>query len=96
MNVVITGASKGLGKSIAVKFASAGHNLVLISRNPRTLSDTAGELQLAHPAITITYKTFDLSNKQEAEAAGKWILSLEQPIDILVNNAGAVYTGLGV
>ena len=93
MNVVITGASKGLGKSIAVKFASAGHNLVLISRNPRTLSDTVGELQSAHPAVNIRYKTFDLSNKKDAEAAGTWILSLEQPIDILVNNAGQFIPG---
>jgi short-subunit dehydrogenase len=42
MNVVITGASKGLGKSIAMKFASAGHNLVLVSRNIRPFSNSCG------------------------------------------------------
>jgi short-subunit dehydrogenase len=93
MNVVITGASKGLGKSIAIKFASAGHNLVLISRNNQTLSTTANELQAAHPGIKVNYKPFDLSTKAQAQAAGQWILSLEEPIDVLVNNAGQFIPG---
>ena len=93
MNVVITGASKGLGKSIALKFASAGHDLVLISRNNQTLSNTADELQAANPGIKVSYKSFDLSTKPQAQAAAQWVLSLERPVDVLVNNAGQFIPG---
>jgi short-subunit dehydrogenase len=93
MNVVITGASKGLGKSIAMKFASAGHNLVLLSRNIEALSTTAEEILDAYPGIEVSYKSFDLSIKENAIAAGKWILFLGKPIDILVNNAGQFVPG---
>jgi short-subunit dehydrogenase len=93
MNVVITGASKGLGKSIAMKFGSAGHNLVLISRSRQLLSGTAGEIQHANPSIQVEHNTFDLSNKLDTIDAAKWILSLHKPVDILVNNAGQFIPG---
>jgi short-subunit dehydrogenase len=93
MNVVITGASKGLGKSIAIKFGTAGHNLVLISRSRESLSRTAEELQGANPGSQVDHNAFDLSNKQETIAAAQWILSLNKPVDILVNNAGQFIPG---
>lgn len=93
MNVVITGASKGLGKSIAMKFGNAGHDLVLLSRNGQVLSGTAEEIQQANPAIEAHHHPFDLSSKLEAIAAAEWILSLNKPIDILVNNAGQFIPG---
>ncbi len=45
MNVVITGASKGIGKAIAKIFAANGHNLFLCSRNEVALYKTMEELQ---------------------------------------------------
>ena len=45
MNVIITGASKGLGKAIAEKFAAVNHHLFLCARNKDLLSSTKQELE---------------------------------------------------
>ena len=88
MNVVITGASRGLGKAIAHLFAQNGHDLVLTSRNEVALYNAVQEIMTVYPAITVKARAFDLSIKEEAQAFGKWILSLQLPVDVLVNNAG--------
>ncbi len=88
MNVVITGASRGLGKAIAHLFAQNGHNLILTSRSEVALYNAVQEIMTAYPDITVKAKPFDLSIKDQAQAFGKWILGLQVPIDVLVNNAG--------
>ncbi|MCS3801874.1 SDR family oxidoreductase [Niastella sp. OAS944] len=88
MNVVITGASRGLGKAIAHVFAQNGHNLILTSRNDVALYNAMQEFMTAYPNISVKAKAFDLSIKQEAQAFGKWVLDLQVSINVLVNNAG--------
>ena len=87
MNVIITGASKGIGKAIAEIFAANGHTLFLCSRGELTLYKTVEEMMTKFPEATIKAKPFDLSKKEEAIAFGNWCLSFAVP-DILVNNAG--------
>jgi len=93
MNIVITGASKGFGKSFAEKFASNGHHLYLCSRNEVNLYKTMEELTTKFPAVTIKAKPFDLSQKQGAKDFGNWILSLGIKVDVLINNAGQFIPG---
>ena len=88
MNVIITGASRGIGKATAEIFAANGHNLYLCSRNEKALYKTMEELVTKYPTITIKAKPFDLSKKENAIALGKWILGLNISIDVLFNNAG--------
>ncbi|HEX6426545.1 MAG TPA: SDR family oxidoreductase [Niastella sp.] len=88
MNVVITGASRGLGKAIAHLFAQNGHDLILTSRNEVALYNAVQEIMTLYPDITVKARSFDLSVKDQAQAFGKWILGLQVPIDVLVNNAG--------
>ena len=92
MNVIVTGASKGIGKAIAEIFAANGHNLFLCSRGELALYKTVEELMTKYPAVTIKAKPFDLSKKEEAIAFGNWCLSVAVP-DILVNNAGLFEPG---
>jgi len=92
MNVIITGASKGIGKAIAEVFAANGHDLFLCSRGEVALYKTVEELMTRFPAVTIKAKPFDLSKKEEAIAFGNWCLSFAVP-DILVNNAGLFEPG---
>jgi short-subunit dehydrogenase len=92
MNVIITGASKGIGKAIAEIFATNGHTLFLCSRGEVQLYKTMDELQTKYPAATIKAKSFDLSNKEEAKAFGVWCLGFGVP-DIVINNAGAFEPG---
>lgn len=91
MNVVITGASKGIGKAIAGIFAANGHQLFLCSRNEVALYKTMEELQTQYPSVSIKAKAFDLS--KQAKAFGAWILEQGIETDILINNAGAFEPG---
>lgn len=93
MNVVITGASKGFGKSLAVLFASKGYNVYICSRNGKQLYNTLEELICRFPDVTVKARPSDLSKKEEAEAFGKWLLDLNIKIDILINNAGSFVPG---
>ena len=92
MNIVITGASKGIGKAIAEIFAANGHNLFLCSRGEAALYKTMEELMTKYPSVTIKAKPFDLSKKEEAITFGNWCLLFAVP-DIVVNNAGLFEPG---
>jgi short-subunit dehydrogenase len=91
MNVVITGASKGIGKAIATVFAANGHHLFLCSRSEVALYKTMEELQTQYPQVTIKAKAFDLS--KNAKEFGVWCLGFGVDIDIVVNNAGLFEPG---
>ncbi|MFN5334021.1 MAG: SDR family NAD(P)-dependent oxidoreductase [Bacteroidota bacterium] len=45
MNIVITGASRGMGKAVAAAFAAAGHQMYLFSRNENNLHTTKADLK---------------------------------------------------
>ena len=91
MNVIITGASKGIGKAIARIYAAEGHTLLLCARNQKELAETAEELKKEYGHIVHIYPA-DLSNKETAISFGKWCLSLCVP-DVLINNAGRFIPG---
>jgi short-subunit dehydrogenase len=93
MNVVITGASRGLGRAIAEAFAVQGHSLLLCSREPQALEQAAATLRENHPDISVTSAPFDLSLAEGAKAFGTWVLETGRPVDVLVNNAGRFIMG---
>ena len=66
MNVIITGASKGIGKSVSEIYAANGYNLFLCSRGEASLYKAMEDLLNKFPAITIKAKPFDLSVKEQA------------------------------
>jgi short-subunit dehydrogenase len=88
MNVIITGASKGFGKSIAEIFAAHGHNVFICARNADKLYAVQRELQSQYPGAGVEAMPCDLSLPEGARAFGKWFLSFNIPPDVLVNNAG--------
>jgi short-subunit dehydrogenase len=85
-NVLITGASGGIGYELAKLFARDHHNLVLVARSAEKLSQVAAELQ-AH-GITVKAIVLDLA----LPVAPKFLYDQLQreniAIDILINNAG--------
>jgi short-subunit dehydrogenase len=92
MNIIITGASKGIGKAVAEQFAAAGHTLFLCSRGEKALYDTMAALQTQYPQCVVKARPVDLSVTEEVKAFGEWCLGFGVP-DVLVNNAGQFLPG---
>jgi short-subunit dehydrogenase len=92
MNVVITGAGKGMGKATAEKFAAEGNNLYICARNEKELAATAKELEAKYNC-KVFYLPSDLSDKTAAQQFGKWVLQQTSDVDILINNAGQFIPG---
>jgi short-subunit dehydrogenase len=83
--IVITGASSGIGSEIARGLARRGYNLVLIARREDRLNELADELRASH-AIDATVRPCDLGSRTERQ---KLITELaDRPIVGLVNSAG--------
>jgi short-subunit dehydrogenase len=93
MNIIITGASRGFGKSIAEIFAANGHNLYISSRNEVSLYKAMEELTTRFPEVSIKARPFDLSRKEQVKDFGNWLLESNISIDILINNAGSFEPG---
>jgi short-subunit dehydrogenase len=91
LNVVITGAGKGMGKATAEKFAE-GNNLFICARNEKELSETAAELEAKYNC-KVLYFIADLSEKNSAQEFGRWVLQQAGNVDILINNAGQFIPG---
>ena len=72
MTVLITGASRGIGKAIAEIFAANGKSLFLSSRSEVALYKAMEELQTKFPSVSIKAKAFDLTDKQQSKDLGNW------------------------
>jgi len=92
MNVVITGASKGIGKTIAEYFAKEKCTLFLSARNMDKTTAWQQELIASH-GISISSFNADLSSKEAVIRLGSQINEACSEIDILINNAGIFEPG---
>lgn len=92
MNIVITGASRGIGKAVAEIFASHGHYLYLCSRSATQIYKATEELMTRFPQVTIKALPVNLSQKEEVKKFAGWCLDQVIP-DVLVNNAGLFEPG---
>jgi short-subunit dehydrogenase len=93
MNIVITGASKGIGKAVATAFAADNHQLFLCARNEVALYNTVAELQVKFPDSTINAMAADVANKEDNKKFAEWVLQKAGTADVLINNAGQFLPG---
>lgn len=93
MNCIITGASRGLGKAMAERFAAGGYHLFLSARDPVRLSATAQQLQKQYPSITVRSMAADMGLNAQVREFGQWVTDSGMPVDILINNAGQFIPG---
>lgn len=95
MNILVTGASRGLGKAIAEKFAADGkeHTILMSSRQPDKLEAAAQELRRRFTASTFKTLACDLAKKEEAKRLADWVQQQVPQVDVLVNNAGTFVPG---
>ena len=94
MNVIITGATKGIGRSIAEKMSSEGHNLCICSRNESDLSDMQNFWTEHYPNTTLYTMAADMSIKKEVLRFGDFATEKMGTINVLINNAGIFIPGL--
>ncbi|MDB5109302.1 MAG: putative oxidoreductase [Mucilaginibacter sp.] len=85
--VIITGASSGIGKSLAYEFAARGANLVLAARQYVTLCEIAQALEQQY-AIKAVAVQCDVAIETECEHLVKQAVLTFGKVDVLINNAG--------
>jgi len=85
--VIITGASRGIGKAIAKKFAEMCYNVILIARDIQRLETVGEELEREYNIKCDSYSC-DVGNRLEVEEVFKKVVQNFGSIDVLINNAG--------
>jgi 3-oxoacyl-[acyl-carrier protein] reductase len=88
--VVITGASKGIGRAAALQFADEGAHVAICARGAPALEATAGELRAK--GVTVFAETADVSRPAELEAFLEGARAALGRIDVLVNNTSGFGT----
>jgi 3-oxoacyl-[acyl-carrier protein] reductase len=89
---VVTGAGRGIGRAIALKFASEGADVACVSRTAENSEKVASEVRaLGRKAWALAV---DVADANAVEAAAEKILAEAGRVDILVNNAGVTRDGL--
>jgi short-subunit dehydrogenase len=92
MNVVITGASKGIGKALVEQFARQGADLFLCSRHMDQTIHWQQDLMEKYNSSIMSYNA-DLGIEGEVKSFGKKVLEAFDKVDILINNAGLFEPG---
>ena len=89
---VVTGAGRGIGRAIALRFAAAGADVVCVSRTAQNSERVAEEVKgLGRKSWALAV---DVADSAAVGAAGERILAEAGRVDVLVNNAGIARDGL--
>ncbi|WP_443937971.1 SDR family NAD(P)-dependent oxidoreductase [Pedobacter sp. MW01-1-1] len=91
MKALITGASKGIGKSIALKLAQSGYDLMLLARNLTDLQQLKIELEVYGTEVNVFSIDFGNIEQVKTFIYAKEMESLY--VDVLVNNVGTFLPG---
>ena len=89
--VLITGASRGIGRATAKAFAKSGWDLLLISRSADDLDSLINEID--NTKIKVFYELIDLSNQKDISKGLAKLLNNGLIPSVLINNAGVAWTG---
>jgi NAD(P)-dependent dehydrogenase (short-subunit alcohol dehydrogenase family) len=89
---LITGASQGLGRQLAIHFAREGATgIAIVARNPKPLQETAAMMRQISPEIQIPMIIADLKEERDIERiVALTLLDFHGRLDVLVNNASAL------
>ena len=89
--VLITGASRGIGRATAKAFANSGWDLLLVSRSEKNLESLINEID--NKKIKVFYNCIDLSNTKDISKGIAGLMSNGLVPSVLINNAGVAWTG---
>lgn len=91
---IITGASHGLGRCLAERFAAENFNLAICARRASDLQQFADELSTKYPHLNLFWQACDMSNKAHIDAfIQASVQNAKGEITVLINNVGAFEMG---
>ncbi len=92
--VLLTGASAGIGRALAVELGARAGTLVLLARRVERLEELHVGLTARHPKLTVLVVPADLSDEGEVDRALAQVRERAGAVDVLVNNAGLGHSEL--
>jgi NAD(P)-dependent dehydrogenase (short-subunit alcohol dehydrogenase family) len=90
--VVLTGATRGIGRAAAIEIARRGAELAIVGRDAARVEATAAEARAVGGDSTVHEHVADLARMDEVRRLAAELLDAYPRIDVLVNNAGAMFT----
>ncbi|MFF5075843.1 SDR family oxidoreductase [Actinoplanes sp. NPDC000266] len=87
---LVTGASDGIGLSLAARLAAAGAEVVLPVRNPGKGEAAIASIRQQHPTAVLSLRELDLSSLKSVAALGAELNGEGRPIHLLITNAGVM------
>ena len=91
--IVVTGGTKGIGRAILDKFASAGFDVCTCARNAKDLDSWKDETARQFSVQAHAFRA-DMSQRAEVQRFTEFVAGLQLGVDVLVNNAGYFTPGL--
>ncbi|GLQ72615.1 SDR family NAD(P)-dependent oxidoreductase [Vibrio penaeicida] len=92
-HAIITGASRGIGKALALYFAGQGYSLSLMAKSKDNLVTARTEILELNPKIDIDIFPVDFAQPEKVEQTLTQILNVHPRVDVLVNSAGILTAG---
>lgn len=92
--VIVSAASKGLGKASALQFAQEGANVVIASRNEEELQKAVAEIKEQSNNENVWYSVCDVTDADSIKQLVKTAVDKTGRVDVLVNNAGGPPAGV--
>lgn len=89
---LITGASKGIGKAIALELAAKNYNVLLVARSESALKDLCVQIEEEYK-VKASYLAIDLSEPYAPEGVFNWVKEKDVDLSVLINNAGYGLSG---
>ena len=93
MKIVITGATKGIGRAIAEKFAAGGFDIAICSRTQADLGAFEKDFSEKYPNVKVLTQAADMRKKEDVLAFAKTVNEQWGAVDVVVNNAGVFLPG---
>jgi short-subunit dehydrogenase len=92
-HTLITGASSGIGKAMAIECAKRGMNVILVALDTPELYQTAEKIKQSYN-VEVNYLGLDLTSPKAPEKVYQWSTRLGLKVNTLINNAGMGNSGL--
>src|SRR5206468_6346194 len=87
-NVLITGASAGIGREFARQVAGRARSVILVARRQDRLAELRDELQQQHPNLAVRIRQVDVADPAQLQELMEWFDRENINVDLLINNAG--------